>query len=115
MRMRRGVSLLEVVVATVLLAVGVTGTLASLAAAERLRRSARGHEALAAAALDRLAWFRAAACLTGDTTMVHQIEPAGDIQWSSRTVPHGRALAWRGTTTTHPPQLVEVSTRWRCD
>lgn len=115
MHVRRGVSLLEVVVATVLLTVGIAGALSSLAAAERLRRSARGREALAAAALDRLAWFRAAACLTGDTTVAHPIEPAGDVQWSSRTVPHGRALMWRGTITTHPPQRLEVSTRWRCD
>jgi Tfp pilus assembly protein PilV len=113
--MRRGVSLLEVVVATVLLTVGVAGTLSSLAVAEQLRRSARGGDALAAAARDRLAWFQAAACLTGDTTAGHPIDPNGEVQWSSRTVPHGRALLWRGTTTTHPPQRVEVSTQWQCD
>lgn len=62
MHRQRGVSLVEVLVATVLLAVGVTGTLASLAAAGRLRESARGREEVAAAMRERLAWFEAMAC-----------------------------------------------------
>jgi type II secretory pathway component PulJ len=62
MSRRRGVSLVEVLVATVLLAVGVTGTLASLAAAGRLRETARGREAVAAAMRERLSWFEAVAC-----------------------------------------------------
>lgn len=72
MHPQRGVSLVEVLVATVLLAVGITGTLASLAAAARLREDARGREAVAAAMRERLAWFEAVGCVpetsSGDAT-----------------------------------------------
>lgn len=62
MQWRRGVSLVEVMVALVLLGLGVSGTLASVAAAGRLRDAARSREAMAALAADRLDWFVARAC-----------------------------------------------------
>jgi Tfp pilus assembly protein PilV len=54
--------LVEVLVATVLLAIGICGTVASLAAAERLRADANRRERLAAEVNARLAWFDALGC-----------------------------------------------------
>ncbi len=62
---RPALSLVEVLVATVLLAIGICGTVASLAAAERLRADANRRERLAAAVNARLAWFDAVGCTTG--------------------------------------------------
>lgn len=62
MRARPALSLVEVLVATVLLAVGICGTVASLAAAERLRADANRRERLAAEVSARLAWFDAVGC-----------------------------------------------------
>lgn len=62
MSARPALSLVEVLVATVLLAVGICGTVASLAAAERLRADANRRERLAAAVNARLAWFDAVGC-----------------------------------------------------
>lgn len=62
MSARPALSLVEVLVATVLLAVGICGTLASLAAAERLRADAQRRERLAAEVSARLAWFDAVGC-----------------------------------------------------
>ena len=115
MRSRPGVSLIEVLVATVLLAVGIAGTLSSLAAAERLRRGARDRENLAALALDRLAWFQLAACLTADTSAVTPIDPAGEARWSVRDSLGVRTLQWRGVTPSAPPQRLRLTTTWRCD
>lgn len=67
MSRRPGVTLVEVLVATVLLGVGVSGTLASLAAAARLRGEARLRETMAAAVSDRLDWFAALGCASADT------------------------------------------------
>lgn len=66
--MRRGVSLPEVLVAAVLLAVGVAGCLSALATSLRLRTAAWERESLAAAAHDRLSWFAARGCSVGDTS-----------------------------------------------
>jgi len=67
MRTRSGVSLIEVIVATVLLAVGIIGCIGSLIASARLREEARTQETLAAALLDRLVWVERVAC---DSTTV---------------------------------------------
>lgn len=92
MRSRTAVSLIEVLVATVLLAVGVSGTLSSLSAAARLRHGASGREALAAAAHDRLAWFERAGCLAADSSATDEL--AGDVrvQWQLRSTVEGRTL-----------------------
>lgn len=62
MRTRSGVSLIEVIVATVLLAVGITGCIGTLIASARLREEARAQETLAAVLLDRLVWVERVAC-----------------------------------------------------
>lgn len=67
---RSGVSLPEVLVAASLLGVGVAGCLATLATSVRLRATASTREALSTAALSRLAWFEAVACVAGDTVIV---------------------------------------------
>ena len=64
---RRGTSLVEVLVASVLLAVGVSGCLSTIAVAARFRERARAREGLAAAAHDRLSWFVARGCTITDS------------------------------------------------
>lgn len=59
---RSGVSLAEVLVAAVLLAIGVGGALGALLAAAQLRTRASAREAVAATVEARVAWFGAAAC-----------------------------------------------------
>lgn len=59
--------MVEVIVALMLLGIGVSGTMASITAAARLRDAARAREAMSAAAADRLDWFRAYACAALDT------------------------------------------------
>ena len=69
MRTRSGVSLAEVLVATVLLAVGIGGALSALAAAARLRAQASRSEAVAEAADARVQWFASQGCLAPDTVL----------------------------------------------
>lgn len=64
---RLGTSLVEVLVSSVLLAVGVSGCLATLAVAARFRERAAAREEIAAAAQDRIGWFLSAGCATADT------------------------------------------------
>lgn len=66
---REGVTLTEVLVAAVLLAVGIAGTLSAVATALRLRTAATAHEALSVRASDRLAWFAREACTLPETTL----------------------------------------------
>jgi type II secretory pathway pseudopilin PulG len=77
---RPAVTLIEVMVATVLLAVGVAGTVAALVAATRLRLEAAARETAAATADRRLAWFEAMGCLGGDTAIVAL--PPGAERWT---------------------------------
>lgn len=67
---RRGVSLAEVMVATVLLAVGVSGCVAALLGAARLRLESSAREDVVDAVDRRLGWFEAAGCGSGDTVIV---------------------------------------------
>lgn len=71
---RAGVSLTEVLVAAVLLAIGVGGCLGALSTALRFRSGAATREAMAAVASDRLTWFEAAGCTTGDSTIERPVE-----------------------------------------
>jgi Tfp pilus assembly protein PilV len=64
---RIGTSFIEVLVASVLLAVGIVGCLSTLAAAARLRHGASVREELAARAHDRLGWFVVRGCTVSDT------------------------------------------------
>lgn len=111
---RRGVSLIEVLVATVLLAVGIGGTLSALAASARLRALARDREQLAAEALDRLAWFEARACAQGDTTeQVTTIDRVA-IDWGVTDSGGRRLLRFRAERGGVRPQRLALRTSWRC-
>lgn len=67
--MRAAVSLVEVLVATVLLSVGVAGSVAAFAVAARTRLTAAAREGAAAAVERRLAWFEAVGCSRADTVV----------------------------------------------
>lgn len=69
MRTRRGVSLVEVLVAAVLLAIGVSGALGALVAAARLRDRAGMREAVARTVESRLGWFTLHGCAAVDTIL----------------------------------------------
>lgn len=69
MRSRPGVSLVEVLVAAVLLAVGVGGAMSAVLAAARLRARAGTREAVVRVVEARLGWFAGNACAAGDTTI----------------------------------------------
>lgn len=79
---RRGTSLVEVLVASVLLAVGVSGCLSTLAAAARFRERARAREELAAAAHDRLSWFVARGCTVTDSSRESAATSLMRSEWS---------------------------------
>lgn len=82
MRARPALSLVEVLVATVLLAVGISGTVASLAAAERLRADANRRERLAAEVNARLAWFDAVGCSAEATSGVTTSSDGVRVAWT---------------------------------
>jgi len=77
--MRRGTSLVEVLVATVLLAVGVAGTLAALAASARLRTAARAEERVAATALEAFSAFVARGCSVSDSLVTSVVDSGGAL------------------------------------
>lgn len=116
MRSRSGVSLIEVLVAAVLLAVGICGTLAALAATARLRQLARDREALAAAALDRLAWFEARACAHADTAERATLSASDSVtvQWRVTDSLGRRAMRFEATSAGRAPQRLTLTTSWRC-
>jgi Tfp pilus assembly protein PilV len=80
MRSRPGVSLVEVLVAAVLLAVGVSGAVSALVAAARLRDRAGTREAVVRVVEARLGWFSGSACAWADTTIV-SMEPRIEEVW----------------------------------
>jgi Tfp pilus assembly protein PilV len=65
---RSGTTLVEVLVASVLLAVGISGCLSTLAVAARFRERAAAREELAAAAQHRIGWFLSRGCAHADTS-----------------------------------------------
>lgn len=69
-------------VATVLLAVGICGTVASLAAAERLRADANRRERLAAEVNARLAWFDAVGCSAAATSGATVSADGVQVAWT---------------------------------
>jgi type II secretory pathway pseudopilin PulG len=76
MSRRTGVSLVEVLVATVLLAIGVAGCVAALQAASRLRLDAVMRENAAATVERRLTWFESRACAgAGADTVIVVLAP----------------------------------------
>jgi hypothetical protein len=77
--MRSGVSLVEVLVSTVLLAVGVAGCLAAMQVAAHLRLEAAARESVALSAAGRLAWFEARGCAVPDTVVL--VAPPDAERW----------------------------------
>ena len=94
---RRGVSLVEVLVAATLLAVGIAGTLHALLSSARLRLDADRREALVGVLLDRLAWFEAAACAGGDTSGVTRLADGPEARWDVQAVGVVRVLTLDGS------------------
>lgn len=99
MTSRRGVTLIEVLVATVLLAIGIAGTLNALVASARLRRSADAREAVVGLLLDRLAWFEANACRTLDTAGVTRLADGPEASWRLTAAGSTRVLELNGART----------------
>lgn len=69
MRTRPGVSLVEVLVAALLLAVGVGGSVQTVVTAGRLRAHAAARDRLARVVEARLLWFQGRSCTAPDTTV----------------------------------------------
>jgi Tfp pilus assembly protein PilV len=115
MHQRPGVSLVEVLVAAVLLAVGIGGTLSSLAATSRLRDWARQRERLAAEALDRLAWFEARACAQSDTMERLTTADRLTLDWAVRDSVGRRLLRFGAASAGRPPQRLTLHSSWRCE
>lgn len=115
MRQRPGLSLVEVLVATVLLAVGIGGSLSSLAAASRLREWARARERLAAESLDRLAWFEARACAQADTAERLMTSDGFTVDWAVRDSAGRRLLRFSASNAGRPAQRIVLHSRWRCE
>jgi prepilin-type N-terminal cleavage/methylation domain-containing protein len=96
MNSRRGVTLIEVLVAAVLLALGIAGTLNAMVASARLRVSADTREALVGVMLDRLAWFEVNACSVSDTAGVTRLPDGPEARWALRAVGSTRILELNG-------------------
>lgn len=97
MRNRRAVSLVEVLVAAVLLAIGISGTLQALLASARLRMDADKREALVGLLLDRLAWFESRACSVADTSGVVTLPDGPAAVWRVQSVGMRRVLELEGS------------------
>ena len=97
MRNRRAVSLVEVLVAAVLLAIGIGGTLQALLASAKLRLDADAREAVVALLLDRLAWFEAHACSVTDTSGVTRLPDGPGAVWSVQSEGTRRVLVLEGS------------------
>lgn len=93
---RLGVSLTEVLVATVLLAVGIGGTLGALATSLRMRNGASAREMVAAAAHDRLTWFDRTGCAVQDTIIEETPPPGTGVAESWRVEGEPGAVTLQG-------------------
>lgn len=96
MSVRRGVSLVEVLVSAVLLALGIGGTLHALLASARLRLEADRREAMVGLLLDRLAWFESASCAAGDTAGVMALPDGPLARWRVEGAGTTRTLVLEG-------------------
>jgi prepilin-type N-terminal cleavage/methylation domain-containing protein len=115
MHARRGLSLVEVLVAMVLLAIGIGSALSALLSAAQLRLRASAREAVAAAAEERLTWFAARSCSASDTVWRSGAGSAVTGSWrvtadSTGARLEGRAVRWEGA---HAARLDLVAQR-RC-
>lgn len=106
-------SLIEVIVAALLLGVGVAGTLGAIAAAARLRQRAAVRELVASAALDRLHWFERSACTAPDTA-ASETRRGVAVAWDVRDSMGLRSLRVfaRGTARDREPLAIHAS--WPC-
>lgn len=111
---RRAVSLIEVLVATVLLAIGIHGTLGALAAAQRLHRAARERDLLAFRALDRLGWWAQQACAQGDTSAIERDSTGIEARWSVDEASGTRRLRWSARGGGSRPTRLDITTDWPC-
>jgi hypothetical protein len=93
MQLRHGTSFVEVLVASVLLAVGIVGCLSTLAAAARLRNGATLREDLAARAHDQLGWFFAQGCLAADTSYTAPASARIEEHWEHHRDASGARFA----------------------
>ncbi|MFN0098723.1 MAG: prepilin-type N-terminal cleavage/methylation domain-containing protein [Gemmatimonadaceae bacterium] len=93
MTRRAGISLVEVLVAAVLLAVGIAGTLSALTTAMRLRLAAEAQEAATERADQRLGWFARGGCPARDTTV--RIDDSSGVRerWRVRADSVGATLS----------------------
>jgi prepilin-type N-terminal cleavage/methylation domain-containing protein len=114
MKSRRGVSLVEVLVASVLLGVGIAGTMNALAASARLRVDADAREAVAGLMMDRLAWFESRECSGADTAGVTRLADGPEARWSVSTVSGVRRLALRGTRRPGSTRVMLLNTSLPC-
>lgn len=80
----RGVSLIEVLVATVILAIGIAGAQAALLGAARYRAAADAREALAAVAVERMVWIERRGCTVGDTSGTSDGARGARLRWTLR-------------------------------
>lgn len=97
MILRRGVTLIEVLVASVLLAIGIAGTLNAMVASARLRLNADAREALVGLMLDHLAWFEAKACASSDTAGLTRLADGVETRWRVQAVGSIRVLELSGS------------------
>lgn len=74
--------MLEVLVATLLLTVGVGGAVHSVVTAGRLRARAAARERLARTVEARLEWFQGRPCTGGDTTIERTTPEGVHEQWA---------------------------------
>lgn len=114
---RAGVSLTEVLVAAVLLAVGVGGAMGALSTALRMRNGATTRERVAAAAHDRLTWFERAGCAVNDTTIAVADSSGSGIAEIWEVEPESGAVRLRGEARGSRAGLtfaVRVETRLAC-
>lgn len=96
MTSRRGVTLIEVLVASVLLGIGIVGTLNAMVASARLHLRADAREAMVGLMLDRLAWFETSACTSADTAGVTRLADGPEARWQLRAVGSARILDLEG-------------------
>ena len=116
MQNRPGVSLVEVLVAAVLLAIGIAGSLNTMVVSLRLRGDADAREAVVGLMLDRLAWFEAHACARADTSGVSRLEGGIEARWTMRAVGSTRILELQGAHRGRPlAARTRVVTSLSCD
>lgn len=82
--------------ASVLLAIGIGGTLQALLTSARLRLDADRREAMVGLLLDRLAWFEAAACAAADTAGVTRLPDGPEARWQVQALGATRRLTLDG-------------------